>query len=114
MIILLETNDKYKSNQCPTSQKCRGNNLNYKKEAKPARKNRMNGLKTLISFSNQVYFENVRKISYSPQIDIFIDLLHAPIGAHLTLAFKAFVVENQIPNLIPTLYIYIITHVNQV
>jgi hypothetical protein len=45
MIILLETNDKCKNNQCPTSQKCKSNNLNYKKEAEPVEKSKNNGLK---------------------------------------------------------------------
>jgi hypothetical protein len=30
MIILLETSDKCKNDQCPTSQECKGNSSNYK------------------------------------------------------------------------------------
>jgi hypothetical protein len=57
-----------------------------------------------IYFSNQVYFENVREISYSLQKDLSNFVLHDPIGTHLTLAFKGFVVGNLIPNLIPALF----------
>jgi len=38
VIILLETNDKCKSNQCPTPQECKNNNLNHRREAKPTQK----------------------------------------------------------------------------
>jgi hypothetical protein len=53
-----------------------------------------------ISFSNQVYFENSREISYSPQKNLFNDALHAPIETHLTPTFKGFMVGSQILNLI--------------
>jgi hypothetical protein len=56
----------------------------------------------LISFSNQVCFENARAISYSPQKDLFKVIYHAPIKPHLTPAFQGFVVETQISNLIST------------
>jgi uncharacterized protein (UPF0179 family) len=45
MIILLETNDKCKNDQCPTYQKCKTSNLNYKKEAELAEISKKNGLK---------------------------------------------------------------------
>jgi hypothetical protein len=53
---------------------------------------------TFVSFSNQIYFENSRVISYSPQKDISNGVYHAPIRAHLTLDFKGFVVKSQILN----------------
>jgi len=55
---------------------------------------------TLIYFSNQVCFENMKTISYSLQKTLSNGLQHAPIRTHLTPAFKGFVVESQIPNLI--------------
>ncbi len=57
----------------------------------------------LIFFSNQVFFENVREISYNSQKDLSNSVKHAPIRLHLTLAFKGFVVRNQIPNFTPAL-----------
>jgi hypothetical protein len=36
MIILLETNDKCKSDQCPIPKECKGSNMNYKMEVEPA------------------------------------------------------------------------------
>jgi hypothetical protein len=53
----------------------------------------------LISFSNRVFFKNSRAIFYIPQKYFSNGLYHAPIEPHLTLAFKGFVVGNQIPNL---------------
>jgi len=50
-------------------------------------------------FSSQVYFENLRAISYSPQKNLSSDVSHAPIEAHLLPTFKGFIVGNQIPNL---------------
>ncbi len=55
---------------------------------------------TFVYFSNQVCCENTKTISYSPQKTISNGLQHAPIRIQLTLVFKGFVVESQIPNLI--------------
>jgi hypothetical protein len=43
--------------------------------------------------------EDVKIISYNPQIDISNSVWHAPIGVHLALALKEFVIRSQIPNL---------------
>jgi hypothetical protein len=48
----------------------------------------------LISFSNQVFFENARAISYSLQKDLSNGVKHASIKLHLSLAFKAFMVRS--------------------
>jgi len=46
VIILLETNKKCKNDQNPTSQECKDNSLNYKKEAKVTQRNKKSGLTT--------------------------------------------------------------------
>jgi hypothetical protein len=46
MIILLETSDKCRNDQCPTPKECKGTNMNYKTKAKPTQKNKKNGLAT--------------------------------------------------------------------
>ncbi len=56
----------------------------------------------LISFSNQVYFEKTRKISYSPKKYLSNGVQHTPIRPHLAPAFKGFMVGSQISNLTPT------------
>ncbi len=50
---------------------------------------------TFIFLSNQVFFENARKISYNLK-------KHTPIRLHLVLSFNKFMVGNQILNLTPT------------
>jgi hypothetical protein len=52
-------------------------------------------------------------ISYSPQKDLSNNVLHAPIGDHLTPALRGFVVKSQIPNLTPA-FLLIITHAHKV
>jgi hypothetical protein len=54
-------------------------------------------------FFKTSYLEHEREISYSPQKDLSNGVLHAPIGDHLALALKGFMVRNQIPNLTPNL-----------
>ncbi len=55
-------------------------------------------------FSNQIYFENVKAISYTPSKGFSNNVWHSPIGIHLTFDFKGFVMKNQVFNLIPTLF----------
>jgi hypothetical protein len=57
----------------------------------------------IIFSSNQTCLDNATIIYYSPQKDLFNNLLHAQIGNLLTLAQRWFVVENQISNLTPSL-----------
>ncbi len=56
---------------------------------------------TFISSSNQVFLEHMKKPSYSPQNDLFNNVLHAPIENHLTSTLRGFVVGSRIPNLTP-------------
>jgi hypothetical protein len=35
---MLEKSDKYKNDQCPTSQECGGDNLSYRREVEPVEK----------------------------------------------------------------------------
>ncbi len=67
---------------------------------------------TFISFSNQVFFENMKELSYNPQKDLSNGVWHASIGAYLSLDFKGFIVGSQ-TNLIITLFL-ITTHANQI
>ncbi len=67
-----------------------------------------------IFFKSIFFFENVKAIIYNPQNDLSNNVLHALIRAHLTHAFKGFMVKSQISNLTPTLFFIIITHENQV
>jgi len=53
----------------------------------------------LISFLNQVVYENSKEISCSLQKYLSNDVSHTPIKAYLTLSFKEFVIRNQISNL---------------
>ncbi len=50
-------------------------------------------------FLKSSLFWKWNKISYRHQKVLFNGVSHAPIGTHLTPAFKGFVVKNQIPNL---------------
>jgi hypothetical protein len=52
-----------------------------------------------ISSSNQVYYEHIGVVTYSPQNDLSNGVLHVPIGDDLTPTLRGFVVESQIPNL---------------
>jgi len=52
-----------------------------------------------ISSSNQVHYEHIKVVTFSPQKDIFNGVLHIPIGDDLTPTLKGFVVRSQIPNL---------------
>jgi hypothetical protein len=61
---------------------------------------------TLIYFLNQFLKENANTIFYSSQQDCSNDVQHAPIRPHLTLAFKGFVVKNQIIKLTPAFFLY--------
>ncbi len=54
----------------------------------------------LTSFLNQVVYENLKAISYSPKKYLSNGVLHALIEAHLTLSFKEFMIRSQILNLI--------------
>jgi hypothetical protein len=58
---------------------------------------------TFIFFSNQIYLEYAREISYNPQKDLYNGALHAPIEDHLTPILRGFVVGSQIHNLTPKL-----------
>jgi len=60
-------------------------------------------LQTFISFSNQVYFENMKAISYSPQKD-FSTCITCTDDNSLDPYFQGFVVESQIPNLTIALF----------
>ncbi len=51
-------------------------------------------------FFKSTFLEHAKVISYNPQKDLSNNVLHAPIGDHLTFALKGFMVENQISNLI--------------
>jgi hypothetical protein len=57
----------------------------------------------IIFSSNQTCLDNATIIYYSPQKDLFNNLLHAQISNLLTLALRWFVVKNQISNLTPNL-----------
>ncbi len=52
-------------------------------------------------FQIKFFFKNVKAKSYSLQKNLSKGVYHAPIGAHLTPAFKGLVVKSQIPNLTP-------------
>jgi hypothetical protein len=54
---------------------------------------------TFIYFSNQIYFESVRKISYIPWIYISNNVYHALIEPRLTPTFKGCMVRSQFFNL---------------
>jgi hypothetical protein len=56
----------------------------------------------LISFWNQVVYENSKAISCSPQKYLSNGVSHTSIKAYLTFFFKEFVIKNQISNLTPT------------
>jgi hypothetical protein len=56
---------------------------------------------SFISYSNQAYLEHERKLFSNFHKGLSNGVWHTPIKAHLTLALKGFVAENQILNLIP-------------
>jgi hypothetical protein len=59
----------------------------------------------LISLSNQVCFEHMRAISYSPYKNISSGVSYTPIKDDLTPILRGFVVGSKILNLIPNLFL---------